>query len=71
MTASPAGQQYVCDPTAVTSCPCAARDGDLGDTTCACAVDPDISGNCPECGSPMVLVAFDTGEPVAGEAKAS
>jgi hypothetical protein len=55
--------QSVCDPERVKTCPCADADGDLGEFTCACS-EPNITGNCETCGSPMVLVRWDTGEPV-------
>ena len=61
--------QYVCDPTRVAVCKCASDDGDLAEFTCACESEPNISGDCPTCLSPMVLINVDTGEPV--EAKAS
>lgn len=60
--------QWVCDPTRVTVCRCAAADGDLGETTCACFDKPNIAGNCDLCGAPMCLIDFDTGEPVAAKA---
>lgn len=60
--------QFVCDPVKVPRCPCAADDGDLGEFTCDCVAEP-VAGACGDCGSPMILINVDTGEPV--EARAS
>jgi hypothetical protein len=58
--------QWICDPERVPNCRCA---GDDGKYSCDCT-EPNIAGNCDLCGSPMVWINVNTGEPV-GEAKAS
>lgn len=55
--------QLVCDPLKVPRCKCAGVDGDLGEFTCDCG-DANIAGNCDQCGSPLILINVNTGEPV-------
>jgi hypothetical protein len=65
------GTQWICDPTEVQQCPCAALDGDRGEFTCDCASEPSVGNVCGKCASPMVLINVDTGEPVPAEAATS
>lgn len=62
---APEATQFICDPQRVPRCRCAGGDGSY---TCDCGSEPNIAGNCDHCGSPLILINVNTGEPVAGGA---